>query len=404
MPQSSLRERLNRLTAYNTQLQRLLTDRSLPTETSLHDRSRPSKRYLWRDRSHAVDIYNALCDGYRCKCSAPHRANFGLPRISDNIRTNSGLISAWQFELLLSVEESAIEENIPPLPNEPKRLARSWSQMTVGCETVHRSRRVSISQCDDNHDRAQQSPIPDLCIFAKSFDHGVCTPDRQIGILSLKEKQYQLQTPTTLHVVPQNVEYLDQLLADQHFLLSRKERICLALSLSHAVLSFYSTPWIEACWTWNDFCIDRENKGQLFAARKFYSSHSRGLVPECRGPLTSDLWAIRGEPTLTRLGFALIELALGKRLAELRSHHQFQSSDPDTLDFLTAKTLVDSGWVMRAESLVYEDVVQACLRHQFISRSEVIGLDSSRSNFQENAEESIIVPLHTIVMASWGTL
>lgn len=176
------------------------------------------------------------------------------------------------------------------------------------------------------------------------------------------------------------------------------------MSLSHAILSFYSTPWIDAHWTWRDFCIDRENEGQLFATRRFYSNRKGTLGPGNPEAPTSSLWAIHGEPTLTRLGFALIELALGKRLAELRCDDQYHSSDPDTLDFLTAKNMVDSGQIMRAESQAYEDVVRVCLRHQFIRRSELVGLDSSRPNFKENAEVSIIAPLHTIVTGSWGSL
>ncbi len=402
LPQSSLKERLDRLTACNTQLDRLLTNRSLPSQPRLHQRPGPSRRYLWRDRSHAIDIYNAICDGYQCECAAPHRANFALPRMSDKIRTDSGLSSVWDFELLFATEESAAKQIMPDTFNDPDDLAKSWSQISIADEIVHGSRRVSVSQCDDNHNQAHPQPIHDLCIFTRSLDPGDCKPGRQVCVLRLKEKQYSLQPPTTLQGVPQNVEYLDQLLDDQHFLVSRKERICLALSLSHAVLSFYATPWIESCWTWNDFCIDRKDEGQLFAGRKFYSSQNKSLIPASQRPLTSDFWAIRGEPTLTRLGFALIELALGRRLVELRSQYHSQNADPDALDFLTAKSLVDSGWIMRAESQAYEDVVMACLKHQFISNSEVIGLDSSRSNFQENAERSIISPLHTIVMASWG--
>ena len=402
LPQSSLKERLDQLTTYNTQLDRLMANRSLPSQPPLHQRPGPSRRYLLRDRSHAIDIYNALCDGYQCECTDPHRANFGLPRISDKIRTNSGLMSAWQFELLFATEAPGRKKVMPSMSNDLDGLAKSWSSLSIGVEGIHGSKRFSVCRCDENDDQAQQRLIRDLCIFTKSLDPEDSGSSRQISFLKLKEKQYSLRTPTKLHGVSENVEYLDQLLDDQDFLLSRKDRICLALALSHAVLSFHSTPWIEACWTWNDFCIDRESEGQLFAARKFYSRQNKTLVPETRQPTISEFWAIRGEPTLTRLGFALIELALGKRLAELRPKDSPQSSDPDTRDFLTAKDLVESGKVRRAESQTYEDVVQACLQRQFTSNSELIGLDSSHSSFPENAERSIISPLHTIVMTSWG--
>ena len=376
-----------------------MTDRSLPIDSSHHKRTKPTRRYLRRDPSHANDLYNALCSGYRCKCNAPHLANFSLPRISDDIRTDSGLISGWRFELLFAVEESTSYEDTPASSVELEGLVTTWSQFAIGGKTVSSSRRVSISECDNNHDPEKKKLIDDLCNFKKILDSEELASDPHVWFLRLKEKQYQLQTPPTAS--SQRVECLDHLLEDPSFLLDRKERICLALSLSHAILSVYSTHWIENCWTWKDFCIDRENEGQLFARRKFYSSHSGGLASGSDGSLLS---ALHGEPTLTRLGFALIELALGKRLVELRSNNQYQSLDPDTQDFLTAQGLVDSGRIMRAESKTYEDVVRVCLRHQFTRSSEVIGLDSSRPSFQENAERSIIEPLHEIVKISWGSL
>ena len=402
LPQSSLKERLDRLTAHNVQLGRLLTDRSLPSASDHSKRSKPAKKYLHRDSSHAVDVYNAICDGYQCDCSVAHLANFRLPGISSDTRTNSGLLSGWQFELLFAIGDSEVDEAICTSPVELEELVTSWSQISAGGEAVGSSRKISISQCNSDHDSDHHISSMDLCFFTRNLHSEEVASDTHVGFLKLREKQYQLLTTTELQGVTSHLEYLDQLLADQYFLLSRKERMSLALSLSHAILSFYSTPWIEACWTWKDFCIDRTNDGQLFATRKFYSSNSDGSVSLSRKSSTSELWAIHGEPTLTRLGFALIELALGKRLSEMRSKDQYQSSDPDTLDFLTAKSLIKSGLVMQAESQAYEDVAKACLGHQFLRNSELIGLDSSRPGFQEHVEQSIIAPLHTIVTVSWG--
>lgn len=405
LPQSRLKLRLDRLTTYNIQLQRLLADRSLPGNSDSHNIAKPPRRYLRRDPSQVVDLYDAICDGYRCKCKVPHFANFSLPRISDKIRTDSGLVSGWQFELLFATKSSAVDDASSDLDVELEGLMTTWSRIDIGGETISTSRRVSVTECDGGHDLGLSNPMLDLCIITNTVDPENCPSDRLLGYLKRKEKQYQLQALSASQGTSNpNVECLDHLIANQRFLLSRRERICLALSLSHAILSFYSTPWIDAHWTWRDFCIDRENEGQLFATRRFYSNRKGTLGPGNPEAPTSSLWAIHGEPTLTRLGFALIELALGKRLAELRCDDQYHSSDPDTLDFLTAKNMVDSGQIMRAESQAYEDVVRVCLRHQFIRRSELVGLDSSRPNFKENAEVSIIAPLHTIVTGSWGSL
>ena len=279
----------------------------------------------------------------------------------------------------------------------------TWSQFSIGNEVVNSPQRISIAEYDD--DPGQQTVIEGLRTFVRTLDAEEYTSEPHVGFLKLKEKQYQLETPTTMQGSPSHhIECLDHFLADRLFSALRKNRICLALSLSHAILSFYSAPWIEACWIWRDFCIDRENDDQLFATRKFYSSHISDLISASRESVTSDLWVINEEPTLTTLGLALIEFAIGKRLVEMRSENQYQSSHPDTLDFLDAKILVSFGGIMRAESQENENVINACLRHHFIRSSELVRLDSSQPNFQEDVEQSIIAPLHIIVTDSWGNL
>lgn len=102
---------------------------------------------------------------------------------------------------------------------------------------------------------------------------------------------------------------------------SRRERMNLALSLSLAILQFYKTPWIDMWWTWKNFCVLKGDKSQIFVTKRFYSSHSSLSLKTktvAHSPSTSAFWELVGEPVLTRLGFALVELALEKRLSELR--------------------------------------------------------------------------------------
>ena len=402
MPQSTLKEQLETLTACNTQLQRLLTDRWLPGGGTSPKGPKSSKLSLWREDSHAIDIYNVLCRAYSCSCHVPHRANFGSPRVAIEGKSKSVSTKGRKFELLFAVDELSMEEPETKPADVVEELAKSWSHGSNNSDSGNGSRRFSISECEPSREDAHQTTISDLCLFTKSCGLEDTSYDYQMGVLRLEEKEYQLQSPVVLQGPKANIKNLDQLLTDQHFLLSRPERMSLALGLSHAVLSLYSTPWIEACWTWSDFCIDR-SEGQLFAAHNFYSCSKVSLGPDCRESVMSDIWEIRGEPRLTRLGFALIELALGRRLADLRPDRKFQSSDVDILDFLTAKSLIETGRVMQAESKLYQDVCNVCLFHQFITdTSEVIGLNSSTAAFQDNAEQLIVAPLHSIVSAAQG--
>lgn len=272
---------------------------------------------------------------------------------------------------------------VSPIQNEISNAANSYV------------RRISICECDKHPKDEQHGPPTDLCIFVRTLDQHNNVSKTRLGILRLEEKWYELQAPRKLS---QNIECLDNLLTNQPCLLSRRERITLALRLSYAILQFYFTPWIEACWTWRDLCMDRQNDLELFVIRKFYSS-CRGIVPSDSSPAVSEFWNVRGEPILTKLGFALIELALGKRLAQLRSENQFNTKDPDLLDFRTAQDVVEKGLIMQGESRGYENVVRACLYH---CTSDQKTIDSRRESFHENVERCIIAPLHTMWTASWG--
>lgn len=110
---------------------------------------------------------------------------------------------------------------------------------------------------------------------------------------------------------------------------------------------------------------------------------------------------------MTRLGFALVELALGKRLSQHRLANEDQNIDEDKhidedmLDLLTAKSVVESGLVLDEAGQVYSDVVQACLVHQVVGPEKVVGLKSEHKNFQQDLEEFVVGPLRNFYAASW---
>ncbi|KAF8853674.1 hypothetical protein BDZ45DRAFT_748310 [Acephala macrosclerotiorum] len=115
----------------------------------------------------------------------------------------------------------------------------------------------------------------------------------------------------------------------------------LAVSLGFAILLFASTPWINKFWSLRDFSVFNDDNSQIFITKTFYSAQickARTEQPT-HSPRMSMFWDCIGEPILTCLGFAFIELALGKRLSDMRT----QASDlilNDMLDLAAAKKLV----------------------------------------------------------------
>jgi hypothetical protein len=246
-----------------------------------------------------------------------------------------------------------------------------------------------------------------------------------MGVLRSKRgrKAYKLQTlPSPESLSSRDIVSLEDLFASNQARLKRKDRMGLALRLSHAVLRFYSTPWITDSWSWRDFSMTRPENSQddcqLFVSHDFYSITQPGeetgsLVVKSETKKGShsiampDLFAAcTSEPILTRLGFALTELAMGKRLAELRTEPEQQIQGTEVQDYMTARRILDSGFIGDEESEQYEDVVKVCLKpgHQF--RSKMLGvrcLDSRELSFQEDAEQVIIAPLQEAWTKAWGS-
>jgi hypothetical protein len=189
--------------------------------------------------------------------------------------------------------------------------------------------------------------------------------------------------------------------------LTRQKRMDLALSLCLAILQFHSTPWIGKWWTWKDFCMLKDDNKQVFVTGKFYSTQ-RPLTPTAKNLAhsvsASLFWACFGEPILTRLGFALIELALGKRLSQLRPSNVDPNGDQDMLDTITAKQVLKDGTVLEEAGQCYHDAVKACLDHCVIMPSGPKTLDSEDPNFQQDLERFVVGPIRDFHMTTWGQI
>ena len=277
-----------------------------------------------------------------------------------------------------------------------------------------RGRSVSFSTSDSGAENVRR--IDNLCILVKSLDEPLplSTQTSCLGILGGKEKEYTVKITsvgadaTTNH---RNVVCLDDYLVPyEKWELTRQKRMDLALSLSLAILHFYSTPWIDAWWTWKDFCMLKDDNKQVFVTGKFYStqkpsSPTATTAKKLTHPAAaSTFWECFGEPILTRLGFALIELALGKRLSESRPENPDPNVDQDMLDTFTAKSVLADGSVHQAAGQVYHDAVQACLSHQVTIDSGPRSLDSKHPNFQQDLERFVVGPIRDCHIATWGQI
>jgi hypothetical protein len=239
---------------------------------------------------------------------------------------------------------------------------------------------------------------------------------KRIGVLSSNDKKYELLR-TTIKPEYDSLEDtidLEDLLNSCQGTMYRRYRFCLALRLSYAVLQFYLTPWINPKWGWKDFTTvingnRPRNDDPLFITQNFYSKWRQGSKSETQAAMSFGFWAGIGEETLTRLGFALIELGVGRRLSELRQDGSIQpdprmdmTSDPDILDFWTAEGVLDCGLLYEEQCKDYEEVVRVLIKHEFMENCKPKRLNSRETSFYRDVEQLVIVPLYSVWTDSWG--
>ena len=357
--------------------------------------------------AHANDLYHAIYNGYRCKCPFPHQACLGLHQVSP------GHINVSEpFELFFSVDESSVDESSvdESTTTQISELGQKWSNSPR--EPRDHSllfRLVSFSKSKDDFKDGRL--IDDLCTFTKNFgdDSPVPAPAPSLNILASKEKKYIMKM-SSLSIASQSFVCLDDyLIPYEKWELTKQKRMALALSLSTAILLFYSTPWIDSWWTLKDFYILKDDISRIFITRTFYGAHGASLKPLPQSTSRSDaksllwdtsrskskslFWDCFGEPILTRLGFALIELALGKRLSELRAADVDPNADQDMIDTITAMNILADGSVLIEAGQVYHNAVLACLSHQARIDSGSRSLDSKHPNFQQDLVRFVVGPM-----------
>jgi hypothetical protein len=134
----------------------------------------------------------------------------------------------------------------------------------------------------------------------------------------------------------------------------------------------------------------------------------------------SVFWDCYGEPALTRLGLALVELALGMKLSQIRESDLLRSAfalkpfpthfdmdnvqNQDMLDVFTANELLASGAVLQEAGVCYHDAVQVCLSHRVMNSSGPKILNSSDPDFLSHVLRHIIQPIRDFYIANWSQI
>ncbi|KAK1449004.1 hypothetical protein CMEL01_08319 [Colletotrichum melonis] len=263
----------------------------------------------------------------------------------------------------------------------------------------------------ESNDNGRQ--IDDMCDLVKSLDKNVANTRRSyqtVGTLGHGDRHFAAR-----HIEPamtdNHVISLDEKLPEsEDWLLSRQKRVDIAQRLALAIVQFWSTSWIDRWWTWRDFSVkdDNSREVQLFVTRTIFAPTSEGSSTG----KPARIWRFLREPLLVRLGFALIELALGMRLSRWRELHKYGSTigeglggdSQDERDYDTALTILGRKILQEDISVAYQAVVEACLMCEVIRETGAISLTTAANSFSEDVDREILQPLSEYFETNWGDM
>jgi hypothetical protein len=448
-----VRERLRRLQQLNTKLGQVVAVPKVnagacsPLTSTLE--WLPSLSY-----DHAANVYQAIKKSYQCDCTRPHKTKLRLPPLQ-RARHKDATVSSLLFSVDDSDEEHGPEQVLPrlrsslspresdaslvspvrpaddgdvgaSLPSPPTRTLSSEMSQTfsdfslVGSNistntTISRSsssRGCSVSVVECTNQSAEQ--IVDLCMTIRAAEPSASArlQSRSIGALpSVGRQTYELLSEqadpsSTTH----SMTSLEDIFTSVPSKLARGLRIELAVRLSTAVLQLCMTPWLDRAWSWKNFSVTAFQGGQqdtlsLFLEHQFYSQRPTSVQTATSDGGRGALMTLRpGEPVLTRLGFALIELAFGERLLNMQRGMQETGGDPHYRELVVASNLIESGQLLHEEGKRYHQAVWTCLKQEVRSQDGhgKKSLNLQDPAFQQDAAAAILRPLVGLWMADSG--
>lgn len=217
---------------------------------------------------------------------------------------------------------------------------------------------------------------------------------KDLGSLSEGNTTFLIRAASANGGVPRfpNVITLGQLLSNG--VLSRKDRLNLAMILSSSLLQLHSTPWLNSAWSSNDILFNLENKLPIvshpFVARHFTVGQSFLQV----GPSTDS------RESLLRLGIVLLELLFNALLEKQPFYKECFGPKGQPNEY------TDRTAAMRWEQFAvgeggedYANVVRQCLGCCFGPAST----DLTNAELCQAVHEAVVEPLQSIVATFSGS-
>jgi hypothetical protein len=409
MPNSGINERMKRVRKLNDDLCRLLNDRpftwSHQQATSSDTTPTISVGITQTGVPRASEFFEAIKETYTCRCAQPHAIGLGCSctmctrPFSEKLDLHAA--DEWQFCLTLN----------PP-----------------GLDALATHATILLQSIPDTHTNASPS-TRNICSWVADMAASEARVS-EIVLPTTKSKDKKLhrmrvskmdggadtkQLPT--------IKSFDELRGDHS--LSTKYRLEVAIRLSLAILQLCKTPWVSQYWTWNDVCVTRmqvsipddletekdssrdddgperaESSVLFILNRRIYSAVYDGETASTAPTIVAVPRAVDildEEPHMTKLGLALIELALRRSIQDLREDVGYHDMDvPENIaDICTARKLVMDKKIREEVGENYERVVDLCLGRRYVdSLGQTRSVVSKHESFLSSFRDNIVRPLY----------
>ncbi|KAK4201004.1 hypothetical protein QBC40DRAFT_296073 [Triangularia verruculosa] len=386
MERSPIRRKINEIKDLNAELRLMLEDRPFMV-THQQIQSQGGTLILNTSQTTGVqasELFELIRGRYTCACQRPHMIGVGCQcatcaePLTDQLMSHS----EWAFQLACHTSSEAPTE----------------APTTVLLEAVP----------DIDPDAAE---IQDLCSLVEEVASQKTV--RKVLIDAENNKMYM-----TARFNANGKKNPIMTIADLRQSgngLAVRDRWELALRLCLAIVRLCETPWVNESWTW-DVCVgqippnsndmsDRAHDDVMKFPVIFREVYSAGYQTDSESiqtavaPMQCAELLQDDEPVLTKLGLALIELALQKSMEDLRSElGSPESTAPQSvIDRCMAIKLLKTGKIQREASAAYADAVNVCIQRKFLDTDgNPSQLVSTHSTFLRRFNDTVLMPLFEV--------
>jgi hypothetical protein len=437
---------LQSLSKRNDDLQKLMgsSDRLAP---SRHQRKAPLTKFYYRVRDHAYLLHRALTSGWGCECWSSHNANLLLEdRISRNPVANLKYSDPEiQFELLfqsdtkqaqaqllpwvwqetevrvledLSYQETARTASQPHTPKSPSPRFHGASGASNALVPPNQrgssrpSRKVEFTLGIQQYPPSKVSDpelteIDNLCTAMQRAQQG----QLRLGfLLDEHNRRYEFRPVDRQKTIStaREIVTLESLLrrdgnasrdstGEERIILSRRERLVVAVVLSSSLLQLHSTPWLNDHWSKKNIFFLRSNPGSpspIILERLYISPAPRpstvtsSQAQHMVNPTTSA--ANDSRKIILALGIMLLELCFGQALEDQSFRKKYMGQDGQPNDFTDVATAMQ--WendALGEGGPGFQNAIRRCVHCAFGPKST----DLADYEFKEAVYSEVVQPL-----------